>query len=211
MTEDIHLDQPRLEINGGSDPPGKIVILLHGRGSTAQATAPLAKSLLVEDARMILPQAGKNRWYPNTAFGPLENNQPDLRSALSMINRLIEEFTSDGIPKEKIILGGFSQGACLAAEFVARNPDRYGGLFVFSGALIGPPKETRGIEGDVRGMPVFIGGSDRDPWVKHEWMKKAAQAFEGAGADVDFRTYPGMGHTVNEEELNAVRELLASI
>lgn len=210
MTEDIHQDQPVLEISGKLDPPRKTVILLHGRGATAQSMAPLVKELQTGEVKFLIPQAAKNRWYPQTAFGPLAANEPDLSSALSWIENILRDLVERGVDKEQVYLGGFSQGACLAAEFVARHPDRYGGLFVLSGALIGPPDQSRQIKDRVVGMPVFIGGSDRDPWVDHGLMEKTAQAFEDAGADVDFRTYPGMGHTINKDEVQAVRKMLAS-
>lgn len=209
MKEDIHLDQPVLEITGSQPLSQKRVILLHGRGSTAQAMVPLAKTLQPGDVKFLIPQAAKNRWYPKTAFGPLEANEPDLSSALNWVQRIVEDLVVDSIPKERIFLGGFSQGACLAAEFVARNPDHYGGLFILSGALIGLPDEPRDIAGDLAGMPVFLGGSDRDPWVDHRLMEKTAAVFERSGAKVDFRSYPGMGHTVNEDEVEAVRQLFS--
>lgn len=197
-----------MEINPDHLPAQKTVILLHGRGSTAQAVAPLAIELQVGDVKFIIPQAAKNRWYPETAFGPLEANEPDLSSALALISDLIAEIKADGIPPEKIFLGGFSQGACLAAEYAARHADRYGGLFIFSGALIGHPGAPRDDQGKFEGTPVFIGGSDADPWVDHDLMARAAKVFEDMGAAVDFRTYPGMGHTVNKDELRAVREMV---
>ena len=211
MNNHVHDDQPVLEINARELPAEKAVLLLHGRGSSAQAMAPLAKELQTGSVKFFIPQAAKNRWYPQTAFGPLQANQPDLSSALSWLDELIENAVREGFEKDKIILGGFSQGACLAAEYVARSPQRYGGLFILSGALIGPPQKPRRIEGSLEDMPVFIGGSDLDPWVEHPLMETAARVFEQAGARVDFRTYPGMGHTINEDELSAVREMIANV
>jgi predicted esterase len=121
-----------------------------------------------------------------------------------LVDRLVKEAIDAGFSPDQIFLGGFSQGACLATEYVARNAKRYGGLFVFSGALIGPPGMPRTYEGSLDGMPVFIGGSDVDPWIKHEWMQEAAEVLGGLGGKVDFRTYPGMPHTVNDEEINTV-------
>jgi glyoxalase family protein len=116
-----------------------------------------------------------------------------------------------GFSNQQIALGGFSQGACLAAEYAARNANHYAGLFVFSGALIGPEGHPRDYPGSFDGMPVFIGGSDVDPWVSHDLMRESAQVFERMDAEVDFRTYPGMAHTINQDEINAVREILSKI
>lgn len=185
-----------------------MVLLLHGRGATAESIQPLAAVLQTPGTRFLMPQASLNRWYPNTAFGPLEANQPDLDSALRVIQNLVEAARDQGFSDRQICFGGFSQGACLAAEYVTRNPRRYGGLFVFSGALIGPPGVPRTDTGSFEGMPVFIGGSDVDPWVAHDWMAEAARNFERMGARVDFRTYPGMEHSVNQDEIEAVREML---
>jgi predicted esterase len=171
---------------------------------------PLAQSLGTDQAAYLIPLAGKNRWYPNSAFSPLEGNQPDLDSALRVVAELIQDLISQNIPAQKTILGGFSQGACLAAEYAARNPRRYGGLFVLSGALIGPEGSTRDYQGSLEGTPVFLGSSDVDPWVKHSLVAETAAVLEELDGEVDFRTYPGMGHTVNQDELQAVRKMITS-
>ena len=150
-----------------------------------------------------------NRWYPQTAFDPLEANEPDLSSALATIDNLVTEAVEEGFSHQQIFLGGFSQGACLAAEYVARNARRYAGLFVLSGALIGPPGLPRNYPGRLDDMPIFIGGSDVDPWVALDFIKDTAKVFERMGANVDFRTYPGMDHTVNQDEINAVRSMIS--
>jgi predicted esterase len=210
MTEDIHANQPLLTIGATSDEADRIVILLHGRGASAENMLPLADSLSMDDSRFLIPQAAQDRWYPQTTFGPLEANEPDLSSALSKVNTLVEEAIVEGFSENQIFLGGFSQGACLASEYVARNAKRYGGLFILSGALIGPPGMRRTYKGSLEGTPIFIGGSDVDPWIKHEWMSEAARVFRQMGADVDFRTYAGMAHTVNQDELDQVRVMLAN-
>ena len=114
----------------------------------------------------------------------------------------------EGFAENRIALGGFSQGACLALEYAARNPGRYAGVFAFTGALIGSPEDPREYAGRFDDVPVFIGGSDVDPWVNHDLMVQSAGVFEELGAKVEFRTYPGMPHTINEDEINAVREML---
>ncbi len=208
MQIDIHRDQPVLYHGASVEDARLLVILLHGRGSSAENMLGLAAELEVERVRFTIPQAALNRWYPETAFGPLEVNEPDLSSGLRKIETLIKQAHNGGFSDEQIILGGFSQGACLASEYVARNAKRYGGLFMLSGALIGPPGMVRTYRGDLEKMPIFIGGSDIDPWMKHEWLREAADILENLGAEVDFRTFPGMAHTVNEEEIKAVRSML---
>lgn len=207
----IHQNQPILEMGSDIQDASRVLILIHGRGATAESMIPIAKSLEVPGSRVLIPQAAGNRWYPQTAFGPLEVNEPDLSSALDVIDGLISTAQDQGIDNERIFLGGFSQGACLAAEYVARHYPRLGGLFVFSGALIGPPDQLRPVKGDLEGMPVFIGGSDQDPWIAHEWMSTAADFFKTANAVVDIHTYPGMSHTVNQDEIERVKRMLAAV
>jgi predicted esterase len=170
----------------------------------------LADSLQTAGTCFLIPQAAGNRWYPQTAFGPLEANEPDLSSALSLVSKLIDQATAKGVSKESILLGGFSQGACLAAEYIVRNPDRYGGLFVFSGALIGPPGMERALNGNLRETPSFLGLGDRDPWVAIDVFEEASRVINGLGGKVDKRIYPGMGHTINQEEIELVRQMIGS-
>lgn len=208
MTENIHQGQPVIKMGADLGEAKLIVILLHGRGATAESMSPIAEALQMDGISFLVPQAGLNRWYPNTAFGPLEANEPDLSSALEKVDTLVKEAHQKGFSEDQIAFGGFSQGACLAAEYVARNAKSYAGLFIFSGALIGPKGMPRNYPGSFGEMPVFIGGSDVDPWVAHELMSETASLFEDMGADVDFRTYPGMGHTVNQAEIDSVRAML---
>jgi len=209
MTMNIHQGQPVISIGAEDDKANLVVILLHGRGSTAGAMLPLAEALNIQGVKFTIPQAALNRWYPQTAFGPLEANEPDLTSALTLIDSLVEGAHEKGFSDQQIVFGGFSQGACLASEYVARNAKRFGGLFVFSGALIGPPGMARNYPGSFDSMPVFIGGSDVDPWVSHNLISDSVSVFQKMGAEVDFRTYPGMAHTINQDEIDAVRAMLA--
>jgi predicted esterase len=206
----IHEAQPTLQLGPDIDEAARVAILLHGRGSSADAMAPLAEAVDPGEATFLIPQAAQNRWYPNSAFAPLATNEPDLSSALAAIDAIVAELREQGVSDDQLFFGGFSQGACLAAEYVARNARPYGGLFVLSGALIGPPGTPRDYPGSLTGMPVFIGGSDVDPWVAHDLIVETADVLRRLGADVDFRTYPGMGHAVNADELDAVRQLLAN-
>lgn len=200
-----------LQLGAPVEEASRAVILLHGRGSSAEAIRPLGESLDVGDFSFLIPQARHGSWYPRSAFEPLELNEPHLSSALAQVGRLVEGLHDSGIPDEKIVLGGFSQGACLASEYVARNATRYGGLFVLSGALIGPRGTPRDYPGSLGGTPVFIGGSDVDPWVPYDLVVDTAQTLALMGATVDLRTYPGMAHTVVRDEIDAVRDLLAGV
>jgi predicted esterase len=208
MTANIHQGQPVLNFGSNLEDAEFVVILLHGRGATAESMLPIARELKMDGVSFQIPQAMLNRWYPNTAFGSLEANEPDLSSALETVDSLVKEARENGFSDQQIAFGGFSQGACLASEYVARNARKYAGLFVYSGALIGPKGMSRDYSGSFEGMPVFIGGSDVDPWVEHSLLTDTASVFETMGADVDFRTYPGMPHTVNQDEIEAVRAML---
>lgn len=210
MTENIHQGQPLIDYGAEIEEANRFVILLHGRGATADSMLPIAEALNLDGSRFVIPQAGLNRWYPQTAFGPLEANEPDLSSALATISNLVETARSNGLTDQQIAFGGFSQGACLACEYVARNAKKYAGLFIFSGALIGPQATPRNYPGSFEDMPVFIGGSDVDPWVSHDLLTDTAAVFERMGARVDFRTYPGMAHTINQDEIERVRTMLAN-
>ncbi len=210
MTKDIHKGQPLLQFGTNLEDAELTVILLHGRGSTADSMVSLANALHIEGISFLAPQAALNSWYPSTAFGPLEANEPYLTTALDTVAGLVNDLREKGFSDQQITFGGFSQGACLAAEYLIRNAQRYGGLFVFSGARIGPPGMTREKDGSFDGMPVFIGGSDIDPWVMHDLLIETADIFEKMGANVDFRIYPDMEHTVNQDEIDAVRAMLLS-
>jgi predicted esterase len=211
MKGNVHQNQPVLQVGDSSDQTDRVVILVHGRGATAESMVSLAEALPGNGTRFLIPQAAGNRWYPQTAFGPLEPNEPDLSSGLEVIDDLLSELLSEGFSKEQIVLGGFSQGACLAAEYITRNPDRFGGLFVLSGALIGPPEMKRNPSGDLGRTPVFIGGSDVDPWVRKELFLEAERIFSSLNAEVKLKIYPGMGHVINEDELEIVSKIIAVI
>ena len=211
ISADIHQGQPVISFGAEIDAAKMIVILLHGRGSNAEAMLPIADALNLEGVRFLIPQAALNRWYPQTAFGPLEANEPDLSSALAFIDGLAKDARERDFSDQQIAFGGFSQGACLASEYVARNARKYAGLFIFSGALIGPKDMPRNYPGSFDNMPVFTGGSDVDLWVSYDLIKDTVKVFEKMGANVDLRIYPGMAHTINQDEIDSVRAMLASV
>jgi predicted esterase len=208
MVEDIHRNQPVLTAGAEPQPADLAVILLHGRGASAESMLPLAEELGTEAVHYAIPQAAQFRWFPQSAFGPIEANEPDLSSALSKIDTIVHGLHEAGFADDRIIFGGFSQGACLSSEYVVRNARKYGGLFVLSGALIGPPGTPRDHQGSLDGMPVFIGGSDVDPWIPDELQHETAQVLERMGAEVEFKIYDGMPHTVNQDEIERVKSFL---
>ncbi len=211
MNETIHKLEKLIRIGADPTEAELAVILLHGRGATAESMLPLVNALSLPRTNYLIPQADLNRWYPNSAFAPIETNEPDLSSALELIDSLISIAHQEGFADAQIALGGFSQGACLALEYAARNPRNYAGVFAFTGALIGPPDQPREYFDSFDGTPVFIGGSDADPWVPHDQLVQTAGVFKGFGAQVVFHTYPGMSHTIVRDEIDAVREILLAL
>lgn len=184
------------------------LILVHGRGATAESMLPLADALGRDDIAYLAPQAVGNTWYPYTFLAPMDLNEPGLSSALSVIGALVERFGEGGLAPERVGILGFSQGACLATEYAARNARHYGCVIGLSGGLIGPPGTPRNYPGSLQGTPILLGCSDIDPHIPLERVQESAAVLSALGAEVDERIYPGMGHTVNEDEVAAIRELL---
>lgn len=189
---------------------GGVVIAIHGRGADARDIIGLAHEVAPPDVAIVAPEASGNTWYPYRFIEPIAHNEPYLSSALHKIGAIISDISQRDIPAEQIALLGFSQGACLALEFAARNARRYAALIGFSGGLIGPPGTDFTYPGSLAGTPVFLGCSDVDAHIPFERVEETATALEHLGAAVDARIYPGMGHTVNRDELQAAKALLAS-
>lgn len=186
-------------------------IFVHGRGASAPSILTLAAEFDAPGIVYLAPQAAGSTWYPNSFLAPIESNQPWLDSALALLGALVEQVGRAGFPPERVLLLGFSQGACLAVTAAQRRPARYGGVIVYSGGLIGPPGTTWSEEGSFDGMPAFFGCSDRDPHIPEERVHESAAVLERMGAAVTTRIYPGMGHLVNEDELAFGRELIATV
>ncbi len=210
MPDDPHGGQP--VIWRGVDPSiaRLIVVLVHGRGASADAIFTLADQFEVPDVAYVAPEAADRTWYPYSFLAPMEQNEPKLSSALKLLERVVNDVMRRGIPSNRIALVGFSQGACLALEFTARHAQRYAAIAGLSGGLIGPPGTARDYAGTFARTPVFLGCSDVDAHVPVERVHESEVVFTRLGAAVDERIYPGMGHTVNRDELDAVRALLSA-
>ena len=187
------------------------MILVHGRGATAESILELSRVLVQEGFAFLAPQAAGGTWYPQSFLAPIAMNEPGISSGLSVIDSLVASVAAAGIPAERTMLLGFSQGGCLASEYVARHPRRLGGLAALSGGLIGPDDTPRDYPGSLDGTPVFLGCSDVDFHIPRERVELTAQVLRRMGADVDMRLYPGMGHTVNGDEIEAVKGMMERV
>ncbi len=190
------------------DKASAAMIMIHGRGATAQDILSLAAELPSSNVAFLAPQAADHQWYPNRFMVPTRLNQPWLDSALGVVDALVKQVTAAGIPTERLFLLGFSQGACLALEYAARNAKRYGGVIGLSGGVIGEDNEPRHDSGTFDGIPIFLGCSDMDPHIPAYRVQHAADVLKGLGANVTKRLYPAMGHTVNEDEIEVVRGVM---
>ncbi|ELZ18708.1 alpha/beta hydrolase [Natrinema limicola] len=199
-------------VTGGTDREDAEAALVctHGRGATAGGMIQLADEVGQEGVAALAPQAARRTWYPNSFLEPVERNEPGRRSGLQAISDAIDAANDAGIPTERVMLIGFSQGACLASEYLARNPRRYGGLAALSGGLIGDQLDDE-YPGDLEGTPIFLGCSDVDPHIPEERVHETAAVFESMDGDVTKRLYEGMGHGITEDELAIVSEMVAAL
>lgn len=207
----LHQGQALARAGQPLDQAQAALLLLHGRGATASSILLLAEELFHPAYAYVAPQAAGNTWYPVTFLAPMEQNEPWLSSALARVGEVVAQVEAAGVPAERIVLGGFSQGACLASEFMARNARRYGGLLAFSGGLIGPPGAPRAYAGSLAGTPVFLGCSDVDAHIPKARVEETAAVLESMGAQVTMRLYPGMGHTISADEITCARSLLQNV
>lgn len=211
MTFDPHVDGGTVHFGPALDAAAAAVILMHGRGDSAHGILLLAPELRAPGVAFVAPQASGSSWYPDSFLAPIEVNEPWLSSALRRMATLAGDLVASGVPPERTVLMGFSQGACLTLEFAARNAQRYGGVVAFSGGLIGRDGTPRDYEGSLEGTPVFLGCSDIDPHIPLTRVQESTLIMEGLGGEVEERIYPGMGHTVNEDEIEWAHELLKGL
>jgi predicted esterase len=187
------------------------MIMMHGRGASAEDILGVAESFRQPGFVYLAPQAAGYTWYPNSFLAPLASNEPWLSSALAVIASLLEQLEGHNIPADRTIILGFSQGACLLLEFVARHARRYGGVAGLSGGLIGPDGTPRDYVGSLEGTPVFLGCSDVDPHIPKARVLESAEVLQHLGGVVTARLYPGMGHTINLDEIRAVRGMMVTL
>jgi predicted esterase len=205
-----HEGQPVLHAGEPLERARGAMILVHGRGASAADIMTIAAEVMFPGVAYMAPQAAGSAWYPYPFTAPLEANEPYLSSALEVLSSLVAKAEA-AVPASRLVLLGFSQGACLALEFAARHAQGYGAVVGLSGGLIGPDDTPRDYPGDFGRTPVFLGCSDVDPHIPKERVIEAGQVFERMGADVTVRLYPGMAHTVSPDEIEAVRALVKRV
>lgn len=188
---------------------GKAMILIHGRGAAAASILPLAYELGVDTYTLFAPQATSNTWYPYSFMAPTAENQPALDSALELIDDTVQGILDEGIASKDIYLLGFSQGACLTAEYAARHAQHFGGLLIFTGGLIGEELNIANYKGNFGGTPVLITTGDPDPHVPVSRVDETVRQLESMGAKVTRQVYPGRPHTILDEELELAKKMLA--
>lgn len=206
-----HQDQPSL--THGPDPSDAkaAMIMIHGRGATAESILLLADQLYAYGLHYVAPQAFGNSWYPYSFLSQVDRNQPGLNSAMQLIYDLINRLEANGVHKRKIMLLGFSQGACLVTEFAARHPALYGGVIGLSGGLIGDSVSSDNYSGSLKDTPVFLGCSNIDPHIPVERVNESAKILKVLGAEVTKEIYPGMPHTVNRDEIEHIKTMIQNV
>jgi predicted esterase len=214
VSDDPHGDARVLHYGAPLEDANAVVILVHGRGASAESILQLAPALMdgvaeATNVAFLAPQATGGQWYPHRFIAPLEMNEPWLTSALGMLDHVVDAIAAAGQEPKAVMVAGFSQGACLSLEYAARGSRPIGAVAAWSGGLIGPVDEPHiPLSPDVRGIPVFLGSGTVDDHVQPEQVRESARLFEEAGAEVDLRIYEGMTHTINEDEIAAVRGLI---
>lgn len=187
------------------------MVMVHGRNAPAESILSLVQAIDTPGFAYLAPQAAGNTWYPNSFLSPIPSNEPGITSGLAAINDLLKRIVDSGVPLERTMLLGFSQGACLSLEYAARNARQYGGVVGLSGGLIGPDDTLRDYPGSFDGTPVFLGCSDVDFHIPARRVEETAKVLRKMGAKVTVKLYPGMDHIVNEDEVRRVREMMAAI
>jgi predicted esterase len=211
MTTNLHQSQPVRSAGKPLDQARAAMVMLHGRGARAEDILTLVDELSQPEFAYLAPQAAGSTWYPNRFLDPIASNEPWLPSALTAVADVLKQVMAARIPAERTMLLGFSQGACLTLEFLARNARRYGGVVGLSGGLIGPDDTPRNYAGSLAGTPVFLGCSDVDPHIPKERVQHTAEVLQRLEGEVTMRLYPNMDHAVNHDEIKFVRNMMARL
>lgn len=186
------------------------VVMLHGRGDGPKHFLRLADEFHHRGVLYVAPEAGGRAWYPGPVEERAEEKEPWLSSAFGLVDRAVSLTREAGIPLERTVFVGFSQGASVAAAYVASRPRRYGGVAVLAGSLFGP-EAGAGYDGTLGGTPVFLGCGRDDPHVDPERIRQSAATFQRLGADVTDRLYDGLGHAINDDEIAEVDRLVGLV
>ena len=207
-----HANQPVLHAGAPLPGAGAVMIMVHGRNASPADILSLRDAIDRPLVACLAPAAAGGTWYPNSFLAPRAQNEPGISSGLGVLESLVTHLMGRDVPSHKIVLLGFSQGACLASEFAVRHPRRYGGVLVLTGGLIGPPGTTwDDVTGSLAGVPVLLGCSDVDGHVPKERVIASDAVFRRLGARVTRTLYPGMGHLVNDDEIARVRAVLDEV
>jgi predicted esterase len=187
------------------------LVLVHGRGGSAEDILGIVQAIDAQGLSIIAPQAAGHTWYPQSFLAPVETNEPGRSSGLSVLESIVQKLAASGLPTERIVLAGFSQGACLTLEYVARNPRRYGGVAGLTGGLIGPPGTLSGYRGSLEGTPILLSSGDPDPHVPWSRVEESAEILRGLEAQVELQRYPGRAHTISRDELVGFERLVQNV
>ena len=206
-----HQGQPIYAAGASLDAAKAAMVMIHGRGGTAESILALVDAIDTPGFAYIAPQASGNTWYPNSFLAPIPTNEPGISSGLQLIDEIIRSIESTGIEANRIMILGFSQGACLSLEYAARHARRYGGICGLSGGLIGPDDTPRDYAGTFAGTPVFLGCSDIDGHIPAKRVEETAVVLKRMKAEVTMRLYPGMGHLVNDDEIAEVKRMMTAV
>jgi len=206
-----HEGQPVAEAGAPLGQGPAVVIMVHGRNAAPANILDLGRRFERPQLTYLAPAAAGGTWYPHGFMADIASNEPGISSGIGVLDTLVARVEAAGMPKSRIVLAGFSQGACLTSEFAIRHPARYGGVLIFTGGAIGPAGTRWNAHGDFEGTPVFLGCSDRDAHVPESRATETADVFRRLGADVILRIYPGMGHLVNDDEIGFAQGLLDAV
>ncbi|MBI3944130.1 MAG: phospholipase [Chloroflexi bacterium] len=204
-----HQGQPVLSTGSPLDQAPAAMVMVHGRGASAQDILTLAAEFNRPEFAYLAPQAAGNTWYPNTFLAPIASNEPGISSGMAAIADVLAQLAAAGLPPERTIMLGFSQGACMCLEFAARHARRYGGVVGLSGGLIGPDGISREYPGNLQSTPVFLGCSDVDFHIPKARVHQTAEVLRRLGGEVTERLYANMGHTINRDEIEFVQGMMA--